>query len=220
MKVPEQGVREYAHGLAYRLACEQLSGITDVEKQCRNSDAQYIPSLKVITMDHLNRSYQISFPDGEVSLIDGEETVPLRDKVLILHYFIRAKGTPLSNNNITYKELLEGINYYPTFFTRAINPIISHFGNEPHRLLDIAQQFGGHEVDYGDVAVTINAFSRVPITTVLWKGDDEFAPEGNIIFDSTISDYLPTEDITILCEALAWRLVRLLKTGGESPGSK
>jgi len=46
---------------------------------------------------------------------------------------------------------------------------------------------------------------------VLWRGDDELAPEGSILFDSTIPDYLSTEDITVLCETIAWRLVSFLK---------
>ena len=194
LTLPEQSVREYAHGLAYKLACEQLASISDIE---------------VIIIDHLNQSYRISFPDGEVTLTTGEEAVLMRDKILILHYFTRAKGTPLSNKMITYKELPDGINYFPVFAKRAIAPIINHFGDELHRLLDIAQILGGHKADYGDIAMTINAFKHVPVTIVLWRGDEEFPPEGNIMFDSTISDYLPTEDITILCEAIAWRLVRL-----------
>ena len=220
MTVPEHNVREYAHGLAYKLACEQLAGIDDVEKQCRKSGAKYIPSEKAITIDHLNQSYRISFPDGDVSLASGEEAVPVRDKILILHYFTRARGTPLSGKLITYKELPDVINYYPTFFKRAIDPIVNHFGKEPSRLPDVAETLGGHKADYGDIAVTINAFSRVPVTIVLWQGDEEFAPDGNIMFDSTIPDYLPTEDITVLCEIIAWRLVRLLKTGGDSAGNR
>ena len=31
------------------------------------------------------------------------------------------------------------------------------------------------------------------------------------MFDSTISDYLPTEDINVLCETIVWKLVKLLK---------
>ena len=220
MTLPEQNVREYAHGLAYKLACEQLAGIADIEQQCRKIGAQYIPSQKVIIIDHLNQSYRISFPDGEVSLTTGEEAVLMRDKILILHYFTRAKGTPLSNKMITYKELPDGINYFPVFAKRAIKPIVNYFGTEPHRLVDIAGTLGGHQADYGDAAVTINAFSRVPITIVLWQGDAEFAPEGSIMFDSTISDYLTNDDIHTLCEIIAWRLVRLLKTGGDSPGRK
>ncbi|MFC2012471.1 DUF3786 domain-containing protein, partial [Chloroflexota bacterium] len=68
---------------------------------------------------------------------------------------------------------------------------------------------GGQITDYGDAAVTINAFSRVPVTIVLWQGDEELAPQGNMLFDASISDYLSTEDVTVLCEIITWRLIRL-----------
>lgn len=209
---------EYGYELAYRLAREQLAEIDNIEQQCHKSDAQYIDSPKVIIVGYLNQSYLITFPDIEVSLMTKEEKVPIKDKILILHYLTLAKGTPLSNKAITYKELPEGVNYFPTFYKRAIKPLVDYFGNEPHRLLDMARILGGNKADYGDVAITINAFSRVPITLILWKGDEEFAPEGNIIFDNTISDYLSTEDINVLCETIAWRLVKLLKAGGDNPG--
>jgi len=220
LTLPEQNVREYAHELAYKLARERLAGIVDIEQQCLKSGARYIAEEKAVIIEHLKQAYRISLPDAEVSFTAGEEAVPLHDKILILHYFTQAKGTPLSNKLITYKELPDGINYYPTFFKRAIAPIVNHFGSEPHRLLDTARILGGQKAEYGDAAVTINAFSRVPVTPVLWQGDEEFTPDGNIMFDSTIPDYLPTEDITILSEVIAWKLVRLLKTGGDSPGKE
>ena len=215
-----QSNSEYGYELAYKLACEQLAKIDDVKEQCLKSGARYqaIDSKKVIIVEYLNQSYQITLPDIEISLTDSEEKVPIRDKILILHYLTSAKGIPVANKLITYKELPEGVNYFPTFFKRAIKPLLDYFGKEPHRLLDTARVLGGHKADYGDAAVTINALSRVPITLVLWKGDEEFAPEGNIIFDSTISDYLSTDDINVLCETIAWRLVKLLKAGGDSPG--
>jgi len=75
-------------------------------------------------------------------------------------------------------------------------------------LIDIAKLLGGQKAEYGDTAVTINAFRRVPITLVIWQGDEEFRPEASILFDSTITDYLTTEDIHVLCETIAWRLVK------------
>ena len=211
--MPSKKNHEYGYELAYKLACEQLAKIDDIEQQCLKSDAQYqiIDSQKVIIIEYLNRSYQITLPDIEISLKDSEEEVPLRDKILMLHYFTQAKGTPTSNKVIAYKELPEGASYFPTFSKRAIKPLVDHFGNEPHRLVDVAGILGGYKADYGDAAVTINAFSRVPITLVLWRGDEEFAPQANIIFDSTISDYLTTEDINVLCETIAWRLVKTYK---------
>ena len=102
--------------------------------------------------------------------MDSEEKVPIRDKILILHYLTQAKGTAISNKIIAYKELPEGTNYFPTFSKRAIKPLLAHFGKEPSRLIDAARKLGGYKADYGDVAVTINAFRRVPITLVLWRG--------------------------------------------------
>jgi len=168
-------------------------------------------SQKIIILEYLNRSHKIVLPDIDISLIDSEEEVPIRDKILILHYFNRAKGTPLTNKVIAYKELPEGTIYSPTFSKRAIKPVLDYFGKEPAQLIDVAQKLGGHRTDYGDVAVTINAFSHVPITLVLWQGDEEFPPNGNILLDSTIPDYLSTEDITVLCETISWKLVRYLR---------
>ena len=211
--MPNQQKFEYGHELAYKLAGEQLAKFDNIGQQCLKSGATYqvIDSQKIITLEYLNQSYQIVFPDIDISLIASEEAVPIRDKLLILHYLAQAKGTPITNKPTTFRELPEGANYFPTFFKRAIKPLLDHFGSEPKLLIGTAEKLGGRKADYGDVAVTINAFSYVPITLVLWQGSEEFTPEGSILFDSTISDYLPTYDITVLCETISWKLVRYLR---------
>ena len=213
MPLPNQRNYEYAYELAYKLAGEQLAKIGDIEQQCLKSGAQcqVIDSKKVIIIQYLNQSYLVTVPEIEISLTDSGDKVAVRDKVLILHYLTSAKGTPATDKLITFKELLGGVNYFPTFYQRAIKPIVDYFGKEPRLLVAAAKKLGGHKADYGDVAVTINAFSRVPITIVLWQGDDEFAPQGSIMFDAAISDYLSTEDITVLCETITWRLVNFLR---------
>lgn len=216
--LPAQPVREYAYGLAYKIAVEKLANIKDIKEQCHKSGARYLPAENSVIIGYLNNSYRIDIPGGEITAVNSTEAVPIRDKILILHYLLRASGTPLSGNIITYKELQEGINYYPTFFKRAIEPIVSNFKDETQKLIQTAAVLGGIKSGYGDTSVTIKAFPLVPLTIVLWRGDKEFPPDGNIMFDSTITDYLPMEDITILCETIAWRLVRLLKTGGGPSG--
>jgi hypothetical protein len=207
---------EYGYELAHRLACEQLAKINDIEGQCRKCGAQHLASPRAIALKYLNQAYLITYPDARISLKDNkDEEVPLLDRILLLHYFTQAKGTPLSNRLISFKELPEGAGYFPTFYKRAIKPLITYFGSEPSRLLDMARLLGGYEADYGDASATIDALSRVPLTLVLWEGDAEFSPEGSIMFDRTISDYLPTEDIIFLCQSTALRLVKLLKSAVE-----
>jgi len=206
---------EYGYALAYKLACEQLLKIDNIEQQCDKCSARYqaADDKKSITLKYLNQWYLITLPDIEVSLVDSDEDIPIRDKILILHYVSKAKGTPNSNKIITYKELPEGNVYFPTFSKRTIKPLLSYFGNEPNLLVTAGENLGGRKADYGDVALTIDAFSHVPITLVLWQGDEELTPEGSIFFDANINDYLVTEDITVLCEIITWRLVRYLRSG-------
>ena len=212
--LPEQKNYEQAYQLAYQLACEKLAGITDIEEQCRKSGSQYqvVAGKKTVILKYLNQPCQISLPDGEISSMADNEPISMRDKLIMLHYFISAKGTPPAGKLITFRELPEGTVYQPTFAKRTIKPLLDNFGKEPDSLLLFGQMLGGYIAGYGDTAITINAFSRVPITIVVWQGDDEFPSQGNVLFDANISDYLPTEDITVLCEIIAWRLVRLSRT--------
>jgi len=208
---PPQGNNyQYGYNQAYRLACRQLAQIGDIRQQCVHSGARYqrTKSGETVTLDYLNRQYTITLPGIAVSLIDSAEEVHTRDKVLILHYFILAEGTPMGNELITFKELPEGVNYFTPFSNRAIRPLVSRFGAEPKLLIEAAKPLGGVRADYGDAAVTIRAFPYVPLTLVLWRGDEEFPPSGSIMFDSSISQRLAGEDITVLCQTISLKLVK------------
>jgi len=211
--IPDQRDYEYGYTQAYSLAAMQLGAAGDLRQQCLRSGARYqeTGSRQVITLGFLNRSYRITLPDVDIKLTGSREAVPLKTRVLLLHYFIRAGGTPLSGKLITFKELPEGILYFPTFTKRTINPLLKHFGGEPQRLSAVARELGGQPADYGDAAVTINVFRYVPLTLVVWRGDAEFTPSASIMFDATIGDYLATEDIVVVCEAAVWTLVRALR---------
>ncbi len=202
-------MQEQAYELAYKLASEQLVSM-DIEEICGKTGAQRMDSNKII-IEYLNQPYLITLPDIEISLRDSEEEAPLKDRILILHYLTLAKDTPATNRLITFKQLPGGASYFPAFSQRAIKPLLNHFGKEPELLTDAAAKLGGYKANYGDVAITINAFPRVPITFALWRGDDEFPPRGGIMFDASISAYLSTEDITVLCETIIWRLVKSLR---------
>jgi len=193
--------------LSYKIAREQLTKISDIEKQCWKSGARYLEPNGIV-INYLNQPYRIMLPDGKILSEDNGTEAPLRDKILILHYFTGARGTPATGKLIAYKQLPGGISYFPAFSQRAIAPLVNHFADNPELLVKAVARLGGREADYGDVSVTVNAFDHVPIILVLWKGDEELSPNGNILFDANISDYLSTEDVTVLCETIIWKLVK------------
>ena len=205
-----QDTYEYGYKLALEIAWKEMAG-ADIERQCERSGAVWHAPLKAINLAFINRPCRILPDEQEVSYTDRDEPAPLREKILILHYFLQAKGTPSSGETLTYKELKEGINYFPIFSKRAIWPIVNFFGAEPETLVEAAAKLGGRSSDYGDVAVTIDAFARVPVTYVLWRGDEEFTPDGSVLFDKNVSDYLTNDDIHALTEIIAWKMVKLRK---------
>jgi hypothetical protein len=217
LSLPKYKNYEYGYNLAFKLAGEQLLGV-DIKEQCLRSGADYkvVDSKQIITVEFLSQPYQVTLPDVNVSRVGAEAEVPASDKILILHYLTLAKGVPLSGRLIAFQELPEGASYQRTFAKRSIEPLVKYFSPEPERLLELAKRLGGQRVDYGDAAVKINVFKFVPVTLVLWRGDEEFPPRGNILFDATISEYLSTYDITVLCDAIVWRLVRALREEGAN----
>jgi hypothetical protein len=209
--LPSAGKPAPAVNQAYQIAIEKLSHIGNVLELCRKSGANCGDAgvSTSITVDYLNQPVIVSLPDGDISSGSNATNLSARERLLVLHYLLTANGTPPTGKLITFQELPEGHVYYPTFLKRSVQPLLSNFGSEPRLLLPPAEKLGGKAVELGDLAVTINAFPRVPVTFVVWKGDDEFAATGSILFDAGISNYLPTEDITILCETISWKLVRL-----------
>jgi len=145
---------------------------------------------------------------------EGHEDIDLKDKILMLHYLITAKGTPITGKLIGFKQVPGGLFEYASFSREVLTPLMDHFGKEPERLVESAANLGGSKVGYGDVAVNIKAFPNVPVVIVLWRGDDEFAPNGSMLFDSTVADYLSTEDMSVLCARIVERLPHSRQNGG------
>ena len=206
VSLPRQRDFEAAYRQAYQLAADELIGLEDIAEQCRKSGAVCAEDGRLIVISYFGRPYRIALPNVDLTAEGSKKEVPLRDKLLILHYFLKAGGGPLSGRLITFKELPEGAVYYPNFYKRAVRPILDKLGRRPKLLIDAAKALGGVPAEQGDVSATIKGFPQVPLTVVLWRGDSELPPEGSILFDSSITGYLDTEDITVLCQTMAFRL--------------
>ncbi len=202
-----EDISKQSFELALRLASQKLSTMK-AEEICEKSGASQIDEDHLL-IHYLNQPYQVTLSTGEVSLKEKEENVPVKDQILILHYLIRANGTPFTHKVITYGQIEGGKFYVPTFIKRNIEPLLNCFSHRPGLLLELAKKIGGTKTEYGDVSVSIDPFPRVRIFFILWKGDDEVPPNGTILFDGNIPHYLASEDVCVLTETLVWKLVRM-----------
>ena len=194
--------------VALDLACEQLLN-SDLSERSAKSGAvleKKESGKELIKITFLNQICEIKLPSMEMGCAGSEEEMPVWAKILILHYLNHSQGLPLSGKWITFRQLPGGSGYYPAHAKRTLNPLINAFGSNPEFLIEAAKLLGGRAVLLGDAAVTIFAFPHVPITFILWKGDEEFSPEANVLFDSTITENLSTEDVEVLCQMVALKM--------------
>lgn len=194
---------------AMKLAAEELRNRDPLEV-ARLSGVQYDHDGGRFLLDFIGRPHEVVLPAGDVRYLDSNQDVPITEQVLILHYLNQAKGTPLTGDLITFREVPAGEFYYSAFVKRAEAPMLSTFGSKPNVLEATAPTIGGVPAPgYGDACARFQALPRVPITLVVWGGDEEFESSGKILFDRTISDYLSTEDIAWISGMVVYRLMRL-----------
>ena len=181
----------------------------DPKALARNSGAVYQAESKgaVLHLPFFYRKIKITWPEGEVISPEGAEDLSLQEQGLIMHYLIQATGAPLTNTWITFREIPSGEFYYPAFVKRAKETLVRTFGSQPGLLIELGMKMGGTKGAEGDVALCFQAFPHVPVCLVLWAGDEEFPPDGNLLFDSSISKYLSTEDIAVLSGLVVYLLM-------------
>ena len=194
---------------AHDKALEEFAALAP-EEAARKAAVEYNPDAGIFTVPFLYVRYRVSFPDGKISAEEGDQEVSLTDRVCILHYLTHASDCLPTGRNITFKDLPNGSIYVGPFNNRAVRPLVSIFGSQPETLLKAAEKLGGYRVEgIGDWAVTVEVFPKVPITFVIWEGDDEFPPSGNILYDSSAPLHLETEDYALLPGLAIFRMKKL-----------
>lgn len=160
---------------------------------------------KIISVKFLADEYTVDLSQKKVISLACNALAKDFTIILILHYLThRLKGlTTLTGEWVSFKELAGVEGYYPAFRKRAIEPIIRKYGSNPEAILAVLERLPGKRVNQGDIGIALEVFAEVPALVILWRGDEEFGPEVNMLFDKSIKDIFCTEDIVVLAGFIA-----------------
>jgi hypothetical protein len=136
----------------------------------------------------LNDQYSVDLKNKRIMSASCNVEAKSHYSILILHYLARrVKGLPeVKGQWISFKELPGGQAYYPAFKKRVIDTIVRKYS-----------AWGA-----ADKSEVVDVFEGVPVLITFWRGDEEFAPGANCLFDKSISDIFCTEDVAVLAEIL------------------
>ncbi len=155
-----------------------------------------------------------------VAIRRGDGPAPdVTSQLLTLHYLIQADGAPPGDRWIAFRELPDARVYDPAFQGRSSVRIVQEFGNDEHGLALASAQLGGERLTFGDMSFMFRAFPRARLALVFHRGDEEFPPAAQVLFDASVGHYLPTEDLAVLGGVLATELVRANRHAKSATGS-
>jgi len=190
-------------GLWQQLA--ELDGYkTAVRAQC-----QYLTEPERYFVKLLNTEYVVDLADKQIFSVGcaphtkkemvgtahptTSEPAGFLQQLCVLAYLINAQDLPLANK-LVQAEVLPG----GQFFFRGIHSLPAEklekaFGEHPEALHQIAKQLGAKVREFGDASIEFTVLPRIPLTVVVWKGDEQFSARASILFDQTAAAQLPLD---------------------------
>lgn len=113
----------------------------------------------------------------------------------VLWYLGRAKNVPLSGQMISPASLSGGEIFQRGTHVLPLDKMATRYGNDFESFYKKGAELGGQELEHGDASLRLYPFPRVPVTYILWQGDEEFPARIDMFFDTTCEQHLPTDVI-------------------------
>ena len=180
--------------MAHEGLWEQLLSL-DPQATAERANCGYTVDGQRFTITMLNAEYVVELSAKRLLRTDADAAVAAGfiEQLCILAYLIGAKDIPLAGKLIK-PELLPG----GEFFFRGPHIVPTEkleeaFGQSPDDMRRAGEPFGASRCEFGDASIELRLLPRVPITMVIWRGDDEFAARASILLDRTAGNQLPLD---------------------------
>jgi hypothetical protein len=166
--------------------------------------AKFNPPDK-ISVKFMADEYEIDFANKSITSLSCNTKAKDFTAILLLHYLAKKlSGLPqVAGEWCDFRELSGVEGYADAFKKRSLEPIIRKYGKNPDGILTVLERLPAKRVYQGDIGIAVDAFIGVPALIMLWRPDEEFGPEANILFDRSISKIFCIEDIVVLAGMIA-----------------
>jgi uncharacterized protein DUF3786 len=124
------------------------------------------------------------------------------ERILLLHYLTNDFPGKPTGDLISFRELTGGQFYWEPFQSRSVKPLVGRIGNNLDLLKDNLNRFDWEETNMGDFSAQIHVFGNIFVTLIYHLGDDEFPADAELLFDSSIKRFLPTEDAAVIASRI------------------
>jgi hypothetical protein len=194
--------RDSSYSAAEEKAWEDLIHL-DSKNIAKNSLAGY--DGRTFTLTVLDEVVEVDKWEGLVT------STARHDKffeILVLHYLIGCHAGGPDGELVLFRQLKGGDAYNDTFHRRVNDRLAKAFGEDPEALARAGGRLNGTKRSKGNASVELLLFPKVPVTVIVWRGDEEVPASSTILFDRSIGGIFPTEDVAVAGSFIVEKLVR------------
>ena len=180
-------------------AWETLSGLAPKEV-CAGAHATYDAGPGTYAIRAFGVGFSVS-PAERTILSDDPRSVLFLERyrdffrLALLWYMTSAKDIPTTGRLIRPLDVKGGQRFFAGTHVLPLDRIQEKFGRDKEGFILRGVKFGAEIAAFGDAAVRLYPFPRVPVTMILWLDDDEFPARATLFFDSTVDFQISLSDI-------------------------
>jgi hypothetical protein len=173
----------------------------DGQETTQRAKCRYLPNPPRYIISLLNSEYTVDLPKKKIlSAKSSRQTnggqaseAGFAEELCILTYLINSKDLPIADKLSAAQGLPGGQFFFRGPHKLPAEKLEEVFGQCPQRLYDITGKFGAKKCEFGDASIELYVLPRIPLTIVIWQGDEEFGARASILFDETAAAQLPLD---------------------------
>jgi uncharacterized protein DUF3786 len=162
----------------------------------RMAKCKYLCQSNSYVVKLLDSDYVVNLEKKKIFLSNAcqeDEGAAFLPQLCILAYLINATGVALSGKLVTASKLDGGQFFFRGPHALPTRKLEQAFGQQPELLYKASSHLNPKRCDFGDASIEILTLPSVPLTFVIWAGEEEFAARATILFDQTATAYLPLD---------------------------
>ncbi len=167
----------------------------DPQSISENSGVEYDYSREEFILNYCGNTFRVSYPGAHLE--GAPFSVSLEEKIVFLQYLCWAKSVPPRGKWLSFLELPFGQHHHVPFQKEAIFPLAAKYGNNLSEFCRAGESWG-EEQNFSDASFLIRVFPLINLLVILRRGDDEFPPHANVLFDSASPYHLPTATLYVM----------------------
>ena len=145
-----------------------------------------------LELTFMGGTYTVSHPDFTIT---GPSPLSNPERILFLRYLLDGSYALPGGEYLTYREFPWGEVYLQQFTGRCIKRFAFSYGFKPDLLRRVMERMEARSVPQSDQGWEITLMRGLTLRFLLWLGDDEFPPSGQILFSDNFRSAFTAEDM-------------------------